>query len=184
MIQRDYAQGRVSYEEERAQFLCKIENALKKGNRLPLQFVYGSTRDNKFIPLDGQQRLTTLWLIKWYLSFKNKKLKSDKKNLKNFEYETRHSTQLFIECLLEKLDEVKPESIEKNTSLAEFISMQTWFIQEWLMDPTVDSMLRMLSGTNYSRGDDSIEGTFIGSFKTYYENFEKGLLDFEYYVLN
>ena len=35
-----------------------------------LDFVYGSKKNNVFIPLDGQQRLTTLFLMHWYLGLK------------------------------------------------------------------------------------------------------------------
>jgi len=70
-IQRDYAQGRQTTEEVREQFLSTLLEYLEGDvpNR-DLDFVYGSienSEDNKiFIPLDGQQRLTTLFLLHWY----------------------------------------------------------------------------------------------------------------------
>ena len=77
-----------------------------KPNR-DLDFVYGSLRKingkTDFIPLDGQQRLTTLFLLHWYLyqisdndilkkEFKSNLLKDDKSM---FTYETRSSSSRF-----------------------------------------------------------------------------------------
>ena len=73
IIQRDYAQGRKSKGEVRDLFLQALYDYLEDNipNR-DLDFVYGSTEveegNEKFIPLDGQQRLTTLFLLHWYLA--------------------------------------------------------------------------------------------------------------------
>ena len=69
IIQRDYAQGRLGKEYLRKSFLTDIkdalDNALKDDGKteMKLDFVYGSLEDVKLSPLDGQQRLTTLWLL-------------------------------------------------------------------------------------------------------------------------
>ena len=65
MIQRDYAQGRENESEVRTRFLDAIFDSLTDERDLDLDFVYGSVSEaNKtFIPLDGQQRLTTLYLL-------------------------------------------------------------------------------------------------------------------------
>ena len=67
IIQRDYAQGRESTVEVRKQFLRAIRDALSRQQPLDLDFVYGSFEgtqsDQKFSLLDGQQRLTTLFLL-------------------------------------------------------------------------------------------------------------------------
>ena len=66
IIQRDYAQGRIGKEYLRASFLKELKEALdNKGKPLKLDFVYGSQENNHLQPLDGQQRLTTLWLLHW-----------------------------------------------------------------------------------------------------------------------
>ena len=80
IIQRDYAQGRKDEEtnEVRNEFVDALFNYLDEGipNR-DLDFIYGTLRKPiesgsteliSFIPLDGQQRLTTLFLLHWYLS--------------------------------------------------------------------------------------------------------------------
>jgi hypothetical protein len=74
ILQRDYAQGRTSARVNviRENLLNSLCGAIKAGQEpLVLDFVYGYTRDQEktqaFCPLDGQQRLTTLYLLHWYL---------------------------------------------------------------------------------------------------------------------
>ena len=81
MVQRDYAQGRTSIEVNRVRnrFLTAIKNYLLQPDSnyevMKMDFVYGETENiwsktetNKLekiivTPLDGQQRLTTLFLL-------------------------------------------------------------------------------------------------------------------------
>ncbi|MBK8448724.1 MAG: DUF262 domain-containing protein [Saprospiraceae bacterium] len=107
MIQRDYAQGRADEVEIRSRFLKSIFNALVKNENLELDFVYGSIKelDKKihFIPLDGQQRLTTLFLLHWYIG--KRELKANELDLllttlKGFTYATRSSARDFCEKLM------------------------------------------------------------------------------------
>ena len=64
MLQRDYAQGRKSKENIAKDFLEKIFEVLKgKTKNLHIDFIYGYRENDKFILVDGQQRITTLWLI-------------------------------------------------------------------------------------------------------------------------
>jgi uncharacterized protein with ParB-like and HNH nuclease domain len=78
-IQRDYAQGRDSQVEVRNRFLNAIFEALEKNESMEMDFIYGSVKEieienkqklNLFTPLDGQQRLTTLYLLYWYLGMR------------------------------------------------------------------------------------------------------------------
>src|SRR5688572_8742108 len=71
IIQRDYAQGRQSKDVERIrkQFLESLHRAItSQTSPLKLDFIYGNVLSGKLIPLDGQQRLTTLFLLHWYIS--------------------------------------------------------------------------------------------------------------------
>lgn len=67
IIQRDYAQGRPSEGKIRNKLVNHIADALKNKCPIELDFVYGMITENKrtaqslFIPIDGQQRLTTLF---------------------------------------------------------------------------------------------------------------------------
>ena len=78
LIQRDYAQGRKGKEYIRSSFLSEIEGHLQQETELTLDFVYGNTENDAFHPLDGQQRLTTLWLVHWFVAYKTGKLKNVK----------------------------------------------------------------------------------------------------------
>ncbi len=144
MIQRDYAQGRRGKEHIRTAFLKDIKECLLGGSELTLDFVYGNTEKEKFFPLDGQQRLTTLWLVHWYLAFRLGKLKEDeiRKALKGFSYQTRSSSEDFCERLCEEMGKADPGI----GNVAEYIKKQTWFFTEWMQDPTVNAMLRTLGG--------------------------------------
>ena len=80
MIQRDYAQGRQQELVVREEFLTALQVALESpigDPSLPcnLDFIYGSAEGvqrRRFMPLDGQQRLTTLFLLHWYLAWKDR----------------------------------------------------------------------------------------------------------------
>ena len=146
IIQRDYAQGRLGKETLRQKFLQELKDALDNnhGQGLTLDFVYGVENSKESIyPLDGQQRLTTLWLLHWYLAYKTGRIKDDdiKQVLKRFTYETRVSSREFCEQLCEF------QSEDNNTPLLDLIQQQTWFYNAWKQDPTIQSMLRMLCGT-------------------------------------
>ena len=147
MIQRDYAQGRKGEEIVRDHFLESIFNALVNSDDiLKLDFVYGSVEQNEkdfhFIPLDGQQRLTTLFLLYWYIG--TRELQNDAEGLHRltslltrFTYETRNTSSKFCE----KLASCKV-SFEKSPS--EEIMDHDWFHLIFKKDPTIKAMLNML----------------------------------------
>jgi hypothetical protein len=144
MIQRDYAQGRVGEGVIRKRFLEAIFEALTEKKDLELDFVYGAkkTIDSKdfFIPLDGQQRLTTLYLLYWYIG--NRELEEDKlidlRNiLKRFSYATRPTSDKFCETL-------STVKISFKINPSEEIINSSWFFDSFKLDPTVQSMLVML----------------------------------------
>ena len=159
IIQRDYAQGRKASFEVRDLFLDALYNYLEenKKNR-DLDFVYGSLIDNdnkndiKFIPLDGQQRLTTLFLLHWYLANKDCQLdlfkdKLQKGNKSKFTYETRTSSREFCDALLLndiELEELLPPDKNQKNSLSKTIKDSSWYFLSWGNDPTIKSMLVML----------------------------------------
>lgn len=68
IIQRDYAQGRENPDVNRmrTRFLSSLHDAIDKQHPITLDFVYGDVDGNGIMtPLDGQQRLTTLFLFHW-----------------------------------------------------------------------------------------------------------------------
>ena len=157
IIQRDYAQGRIGKEFLRERFLGQLFDALQESsNSLVLDFVYGSVEDDTFYPLDGQQRLTALWLLHWYLALCAGTLNEDKAVLQRFSYETRVSSRTFCQKLCDINEKYKP----KNHGIRSFIRNQRWYYSIYDQDPTIQSMLRMLGGTDIkdSSETDIIDG--------------------------
>ena len=152
IIQRDYAQGRKDAATIRDKFLDEIFNRLNKEENLFLDFVYGSIEDDKFIPIDGQQRLTTLFLLHLYFAKKDRK---DCEYLKGFTYETRSSSREFCEKLVDVDIDFNQDEISAD------IKNCSWFMPFWKNDPTVKSMLVMI---------DAIHDKFKNS--TFYDRLE------------
>lgn len=138
-IQRDYAQGRIDSDtvRVRTRFLESLYKALTDVP-ITLDFVYGDI-DNQGVmrPLDGQQRLTTLFLLHWYAAKKEGIDPQKYAFLKNFSYDTRYSARQFCKKLV-KFD----PSFE--TPLSVDIINQSWFPLEWKKDSTIRSMLTMI----------------------------------------
>lgn len=164
VIQRDYAHGRKDKAYIRRAFITEIKNHLDKDSEVILDFVYGSVEGKKFLPIDGQQRLTTLWLIYWYISFRSGKLSEDKKYLSKFSYETRISSQEFCKKICELT-----YSPDISDNVVDFIKQQTWFYSSWLQDPTISSMLRTIGGEADGEND-NIATIFNGVNFTEYRN--------------
>lgn len=163
-IQRDYVQGRAITSEQiekRNDFVSSMISALESESEIcALDFVYGFTTGNEqqktFIPLDGQQRLTSLYLLHWYLLFllKRKTLadtnieeydtNSNKINLLNgrFTYNNRTSSTEFCK----RLTSFENDSFNFNVEgkIKDVLIEQAWFDDEWLYDPTIETMLEML----------------------------------------
>ena len=139
-IQRDYAYGRTDKKNERKRnnFLDSLYDAVN-GKPITLDFIYGDIKQNVLTPLDGQQRLTTLFLLYWYASKKEQVAESETSFLKCFSYETRPSARQFCEIITTKSIE-----FEAGKTLSELIKDQNWFPLEWQHDATVSSMLVML----------------------------------------
>lgn len=140
IIQRDYAQGRIDKKEIRQNFLNALFSSLNSNSKIELDFIYGSKIDGAFQPLDGQQRLTTLFLLYWYAANKENKLEDNKQILSRFTYETRISSREFCNALVNNSVDVKND--DDNLSLS--IIDSNWFFLSWKKDPTIDSMLRTI----------------------------------------
>ena len=79
IIQRDYAQGRNSSNasEIRRSLLSNIFDAINNNRNLDFDFIYGTAENGILYPLDGQQRLTTLFLLHWYAAEKDDVMDAD-----------------------------------------------------------------------------------------------------------
>lgn len=139
IIQRDYAQGRRDPEigRVRDRFLDSLYQAVTV-SPITLDFVYGDIDKNGVMtPLDGQQRLTTLFLLHWYAAKKCAVPSEESSFLSGFGYETRYSARYFCKELIRFVPSFEiPLSVE--------IIDQAWFPLDWQKDPTISSMLVML----------------------------------------
>lgn len=155
-IQRDYAQGRQcqKVDEIRKVFVHTLLLVVKgKRPTTELDFVYGSNQNNAFEPLDGQQRLTTLFLLHWMLGV-DLKASGDKKH-SVFTYETRNTSDEFCDELVQhEATQFVQEAKVKNTSPSAIIKGRDWFKWEWKYDPTILSMLVMLDAIYLEMGED------------------------------
>ena len=148
ILQRDYVQGQKAGDDSDKinktgfRFIQAIFDSMKSGTPMDLDFIYGSVEGEDFIPLDGQQRLTTLFLLHWYFAckdFSGKELKEKLKLLSNLSYETRISSREFCSemCKFEKKFTVSEIP-------SKYIQNESWFFSKFRLDPTVSSMLNML----------------------------------------
>lgn len=141
-IQRDYAQGRTNFHSNavRKKLLEDIYKTLSEKSHLDLNFVYGSVEGDSFIPIDGQQRLTTLFLLHLY-AFKDA---DDKTYLKNrFTYETRVSSSRFIEYIIDNRSKFFKTN-QEYPKPSDLILDSSDYISSYDCDPTVKSILQML----------------------------------------
>jgi hypothetical protein len=154
ILQRDYAQGRPAAREVRAAFLQALREALDKpqdDSSLPLDldFVYGSVDGRGiFSVLDGQQRLTTLMLLHWYLAAWDGETPAFMRRVlpahgSRFTYAVRPSSREFFDELLE-WQPAWPTASWPGGKLSAAIVDQPWFFLSWKMDPTIQSALVML----------------------------------------
>lgn len=137
-IQRDYAQGR---EDKKATEVRKtlLDDIFSDKPEIDFNLVFGSREEyggkTCFIPVDGQQRLTTLFLLYLYNSKVNGVQTAD---LNKFTYETRRAAADFCKAIVDNDWE------NQKDKLSDSIKDCNWFMQYWNQDPTVISMLRML----------------------------------------
>lgn len=188
IIQRDYAQGRVSdsvnYIRER--FVKSLVHHIVNKEDLHLGFVYGKIEGKErqrearlhqdsvktllhtvtqyaqqfnidvatkinvskiesnnsliFIPLDGQQRLTTLFLLYWYISMRKGEAPTE---LINFKYNNRKLALAFFEEMTNKTN-IDIILKELDDALDQQIKRYTWYLDKWKYDATVSGALVML----------------------------------------
>lgn len=137
LIQRDYAQGRKSEEKKAKKFLEAIKKGLQNG--LSLDFIYGYQENKNFIPIDGQQRLTTLFLLYFYANLEGKFDEELLKSLQNFNYEVRESCSDFLKALVE----TENYKMLKKRKIRQNIENQKWFFKSWKNDHSINAMLQM-----------------------------------------
>jgi len=150
MIQRDYAQGRQDKKVTaiREKFLKDIISCLcGEKPSLELDFVFGAFDENEkaVLPIDGQQRLTTLCLVYWYFGkLPTKAVDMENPNSRDLlSYGARRIASRFVSGLLES-DAKYDWKAADIKSPEKWIMEQTWFRPVWKRDATVSGMLTTL----------------------------------------
>lgn len=141
-IQRDYVQGRENktVEKNREEFVKELIDSLVWNKPMSLNFVYGTIQNsNEFIPIDGQQRLTTLFLLHLYVLAKKGDIDAIGKLQKQFSYQTRYTTNRFFEELAKDLP-----NLSKSDDFAQAIRASGWYVTPWDNDPNILSCIVML----------------------------------------
>lgn len=135
-LQRDYAQGREgdSITQIRETLIDEFYEAILDDKQLILNFIYGDKKDEVFTPIDGQQRLTTLFLLHWYI-FKRSKYVEGLNVLKKFSYLTRDTSKRFCERICETKVDFSMHCLDEQ------IMDCYWFSGNFYADPTIKSML-------------------------------------------
>lgn len=179
-IQRDYVQGRLNQttSEIRKNFVRELlKVVIGHDETVHLDFVYGSQQSRNEIealePLDGQQRLTTLFLLHWILcdkqlitatgksvlTYTTRETSADfcdeivKYSCKEFiteaEKKTAQDKSRYEEIVRKKNDNNRLTDEERYFSPKEYkasdiIMKRGWFLWSWKYDPTIKSMLVMI----------------------------------------
>ena len=104
---------------------------------MALDFVYGDVKAGVLRPLDGQQRLTTLFLLHWYVA--------------SMRRGARPRGAVASVLLCDATDRARLLRVARRTPLSGWIRLaggvdhdQPWYVYPWRQDPTISSMLVML----------------------------------------
>ena len=143
MIQRDYAQGRT--DKKATDVRNNLLTDIFSDKDVHFDLVFGSKErriiDGKetscFIPVDGQQRLTTLFLL--YLYGQKTGKTNTELDLSKFSYDTRRAASDFCKSITSE-----EWFFPNDKKVSEVIKDSSWFMNYWEKDPTVEGMLNML----------------------------------------
>lgn len=157
-VQRDYAYGRDDEKTRSILYgmLDSMHSAITEDRQEIFDFVYGGPyakndeSQTGMIPLDGQQRLTTLFLLHFYASLSAKDPDGkpvDASILSGFSYETRQSANDFRLKLVSVIRDriILSEYPSCGKKIRELIEEDVDYSPAYLFDPTVQSMLTVLS---------------------------------------
>lgn len=204
IIQRNYVQG--NDKTIRCHFVDYLVKALTQQSPVELDFVYGAERQDTrltdncapqvgrvLIPLDGQQRLTTLWLLHGYLlaleqvNNNPEQLSPEEREaqcqlLSRFVYETRQSAKDFCGYWLQEVTQrACPELVDKPSK---YLRNCAWFDPEWEKEGTVTAMLGMLDEVATKRAElqEVAYGRLSECIRFYYLHIKKFGLSNELYI--
>jgi len=174
-IQREYVQG---YDDEkinivRKDFIKNIFDAIIENKVLDIGIIYGYIQNEEneskpvFFPVDGQQRITTMYIIYWCLSIIKEEASDDIDIFggKTLQYEARNSTaRFFKELVNKKRCEFFKEVFLKEESFYKNIVSQKWFESQWINDVTVLAVINVISEVFQKIKDKKISGEALRNF--------------------
>ena len=151
-FQRDYAQGRSSPQVQhiRERFIASLYTALDSDSGIDLDFVFGDVVEKEhdkqkiptLYPLDGQQRLTTLFLLHCYLAWHIPETQGAQLPWHAFSYATRPGARAFCKFLTG----CRPDLAHSKVS--DWLKDQSNYLPTWKHDPTIQGMLVMLDAVH------------------------------------
>ena len=150
IIQREYIQGcndqRIFNTTKKMidDILAVLKN---ERDRINLNIIYGYSENNVFYPIDGQQRLTLLYLIIYYCAVMGEKIEDFNSNIKSFSYETKDTSKRFFEVILNKAKDIS-EILNSGKDVVREMKSRLWFQVDWNNDMTINSALSILKKLN------------------------------------
>lgn len=143
-LQRDYVQG--NRRDKISPFIDYLLEGFEGKDGIDLNYMYGTILKNddgtiSFVPIDGQQRMTTLWLLRLYLTARANVQQpgAHRPMVQRLEYRTREYAREFCRALSEHVDAV----VTPELKLVDIIR-QPWFIEAWRHDVTVQGCMATL----------------------------------------
>lgn len=140
-LQRDYVQG--NRRDKISPFIDYLLEGFEGKDGIDLNYMYGTILKNddgtiSFVPIDGQQRMTTLWLLRLYLTARANVQQpgTHRPMVQRLEYRTREYAQEFCRALSEHVDAI----VTSKLKLVDF-ARQPWFIEAWRHDVTVQGCM-------------------------------------------
>jgi len=182
-IQRDYAQGRT--DEKATDVRNNLLNDIFGKEDVKFDFIFGTRLERKeanntekcFIPLDGQQRLTTLFLLYLYGIRSGAESLVELSKLSKFSYDTRRAAKDFCKEITNADNKIDFNA----ASLSDSIKNSTWFLDYWQYDPTVESMLNMLDAI-HEKTKTSEKYPNLGNIKFYFFDMDEHRLNENLYL--
>lgn len=141
ILQRDYVQG--SNDDHATKVRDNLITDLKAAfesriEPLDLHFIYGKPEGEFLFPVDGQQRLTTLFLLHLY-AFSDCSEGID--FLNHFSYQARNTTRDFITAIVFN----KKILTVTNQTIKDAVMDEAWFLDSWKYDPSIVGMLTVFN---------------------------------------
>lgn len=181
-IQRDYAQGREDKKHNNIKGKGFFDYILNNNDiSIDLIYAYKNNLTDELYPIDGQQRLTSIWLtiMFFYSKLDNTNKLTIPSKFKDFTYETRVSSTRFFKKLLDEfapqtknlsqtktlsnsivfLKTILDKDSKKEIRNGKTITNENWFLNSWKQDPTIKGIINAYDylGECYEKNKNNID---------------------------